>query len=276
MVLRVARPADPVLERDPQQPTPGEVAVGAVVLAAHPDPMLFQVAQRDLERLAARVGDLPADLLTTAAGQKRDALGAGEAVVQGGHALVHPLAAVPPRLIERRAVQLVGVDAEHLAADPLDRLDLDPLGAAERAGRLHRPNVIGERLGAGELLQLDNAPLASAGLEGSEQRRGCQLGARVGAQQRLAALRAGGRVQTAEHGVDLLGGGLADQAAAGGGLTDEPAWRFPFAGEVLFAVLGDLVQPVGLLASLERLHRQRHVASSRRPGSLACIADAAV
>jgi hypothetical protein len=43
--------------------------------------------------------------------------------------------------------------------------------------------------------------------------------------------------------VDLLGGGLADQAAGGGDLADEPAGRFPFAGEVLFAVLGDLVQP---------------------------------
>src|SRR5215211_1987569 len=32
------------------------------------------------------------------------------------------------------------------------------------------------------------------------------------------------------------------------------------AGEVLFAVAGDLVQPVGLLARLQCLHRQRHPA----------------
>ncbi len=213
VVLRVTGPADPVLERDPQQPALGQGAVGAVVVAAHPDPMLLQVADGDLEGLAAGLGDLAADLPAASARQQRHALGAGEAVVQGGHPRIHPLAPVGPCPVERRAVQLVGVQAEDLAADPLDGLDLDPLGGAERARRLDRADVVGECLGAGELLQLPSTLLGGTGLEGGQQRRGGQLGPRVGTQERLAALRAGGGVQAAEHGVDLLGGGLADQAA---------------------------------------------------------------
>ena len=55
----------------------------------------------------------------------------------------------------------------------------------------------------------------------------------------------------------LLRGGGAHQAAGGRLLADVPPRGLPFAGEVLFAVFGDLVEPVAFLADLERLHRQR-------------------
>jgi hypothetical protein len=60
--------------------------------------------------------------------------------------------------------------------------------------------------------------------ERRQERPGRQLGARVGPQQGLAALLAGGRVQAAEHCPDLLSGGDPDQAAGGCGLAQEAAW----------------------------------------------------
>ena len=90
--------------------------------------------------------------------------------------------------LERLAIQLARVGAEDLAAEPLDRLDLDPLGAAQPAGRLDRAHVTLERLGAGQFLQLLDALVVGAGLERLQQRPGGQLGARVGAKQRRAAL----------------------------------------------------------------------------------------
>jgi hypothetical protein len=61
---------------------------------------------------------------------------------------------VLPCGIERLPIQAAGVDLEQRAADPLYRLDLDPPGAARAAGRLDRPHVAGQRLGAGQSGQL--------------------------------------------------------------------------------------------------------------------------
>jgi hypothetical protein len=61
-----------------------------------------------------------------------------------------------------------------------------------------------------------------------------------------------------EHGPHLLGAGHAFQATLSSGGAEEAAWGFSAAGEVRFAVAGDLVRPVGLLARLQRLDRQRH------------------
>src|SRR5215211_3766474 len=60
-------------------------------------------------------------------------------------------------------------------------------------------------------------------LERGQQRPGGQLGARIGAQERSAALLAGGWVEALEHGPHLLGAGLAVQAGRGGGAAHEPA-----------------------------------------------------
>jgi hypothetical protein len=152
----------------------------------------------------------------------------------------------------------VGVDPEQLAAEALDGLHLDPLGAAEPAGRLDRAHVTLERLGAGQLLQILNAALDRLGLGGLQQWPGGQLGARVGAPQRRAPLLAGGGVEALEHRPHLIGGGDPLQAVGLGGAADEAAWGLSASGEVLLAVAGDLVQPVGLLARLQRLDRQRH------------------
>jgi hypothetical protein len=279
--LRIARAAQPVLERHRQHAAPDVVAVGAVVVAAHPDPVALQVADAHLEGLGTGVGDLPPDAVAAAGGQQRHALGAGEAVVERLHALVDPLAAVLPRLVEPVSVQLARVGAEDLAAQPLDRLHLDPPGAAGPAGRLHRTHVALERLRPGQVLQVLDALLGGAGLQRLlqrlQQRPGGQLGAWVGAPQRRTADLAGGWVQALEHRPHLLGAGDALQAVGVGGAADEAAWGLSAAGEVLFAVAGDLVQPVGLLARLQRLHRQRHqpdppTAVRRQP----CIADADV
>jgi hypothetical protein len=47
-------------------------------------------------------------------------------VVEGLHPLIDPLAPVLPGASECFAIQFVGVQVEDLAAQPLDRLDLDP------------------------------------------------------------------------------------------------------------------------------------------------------
>jgi hypothetical protein len=162
---------------------------------------------------------------------------------------------VLPGASEGFAVQLARIDVEDLAAEPLDRLDLDPFGAAQPAGRLDRPDVPLERLAPGELLQVLSALFGRTGLERRQQRPGGQLGARVSPVKRRTALLPSGRVQALEHRPHLLRAGDSLQAGGGGGAADEPAWGLAAAGEVLFAVAGDLVQPVGLLACLECLDR---------------------
>jgi hypothetical protein len=199
-------------------------------------------------------------------------------VVEGLHPLVDPLALVLPRLVEPLAVQLARIEAEDLATEPLDRLHLDPPGPACPAGGLDSAHVALERLGPRELLQVLHTARGRPGFEGVQQRCGCQLGARVGPPQRRTAQLAGGGVEALEHGLYLFGARHAFQTGGGGGAADEPAWGLAAAGEVLFAVAGDLVQPVGLLARLERLHRQRHPGPTLPPPSWRqpCIADANV
>src|ERR671912_457996 len=106
---------------------------------------------------------------------------------------------------------------------------------------------------------------------------GGQFGRGAGPPQRRTALLAGGRVQALEHRPHLLGAGGPLQAGRGRGAAHEPAWRLTASGEVLFAVAGDLVQPVALLACLQRLHRQGHQRDppAHASGQL-CIADADV
>ncbi len=239
VVLRVAGAAHAVLERDPQQPPAG------------------LVADRHLERLRAGRGDLPAYPVAATAGQQADALRAREAVVKRRHPPVDPLALVLPRLVESLAVQAVRVDAEHLAGDPLDGLDLDPPGGARRAGCLYRADVPGERLGRGEGVELLDTLRSGLVLQGRQQRRRRELRPRVGAQKGGAAHLAGRRVQPAEQRPHLLGGRGPLKAAGRGVLADPAARGLPAAGEVRLAVTGDLVQPVALLADLERLDRQR-------------------
>jgi hypothetical protein len=254
-----------VLERHRQHAGVDVVAVGAVVVAAHPDPVPLQVANAYVEGLGPRLGDLPPEPITTTRREQRDALGAREAVVKRLHALVDPLAAMLPRSVEPLPVQLVGIDIEDLAAQPLHRLDLHPPAPAGPAGCLDGAHVILERLRRGELLHVLDAALDRPGLEGLQQRSGGQLGARVGAPQRRTPHFARCRVEALEHRPHLLGGGDPLQAALGGSGADEAAWGLSAAGEVLLAVAGDLVQPVGLLTRLQRLHRQRHPGLTSRP-----------
>jgi hypothetical protein len=164
--LRVAGAAHAVLERHRHQATGRLVAVGAVVVAADPDPMGLQVADADLQRLSPCLGDLPANLVAAAGAQQRHALGGAEAVVEGLHPLVDPLAAVLPRPLKGLAVQLARVGAEDLVAQALDRLDLHPPGAAQPAGRLDRAHVALERLRPRERLQILHALLNGSGPEG--------------------------------------------------------------------------------------------------------------
>jgi hypothetical protein len=124
--MRVTGAADPVLERDPQQPTNGPLAVGAVVVASDSDTVALQVGDRHLQGLRPGGGDLGADALATAGGQQRDALGRVEAVVEHRHPAIHPLAAILPGPVEALPVQLMRVDAEDLAAQPLHGLNLHP------------------------------------------------------------------------------------------------------------------------------------------------------
>jgi hypothetical protein len=131
---------------------------------------------------------------------------------------------VLPRLLERLPVQRQRVDLQQHAAEPLHRLDLHPLGAAGPAGRLDRPHVTGERLGTGQPGQVVNAAVGGVLPQRRQQRRGRQLGAWIGAQQRPTALLAGRRVEAAEHRPDLLGGGDPGKAAGGGGRADVVAW----------------------------------------------------
>jgi hypothetical protein len=140
------------------------------VVAPDTDPMPLQVADAHVEGFRSRFGDLLAELVAAAGGQQRHALGGAEAVVEGLHALVDPLAAVLPGPLESLAVQRARVEVEDLAAQPLDRLDLHPPGAAQPAGRLHRAHVALERLGPGEMLQVINALLGGPVLEGVQQR----------------------------------------------------------------------------------------------------------
>ena len=75
-------------------------------------------------------------------------------MVEGLYSLVDPLAPMLPSAGEGFAVQLARVGAQDLAAEPLDRLDLDPLSAAQPTRCLDRAHVPLERLGPGQLLQL--------------------------------------------------------------------------------------------------------------------------
>jgi hypothetical protein len=118
----------------------------------------------------------------------------------------------------------VRVGAEHLAAEALDRLDLDPLGATQPAGRLHRAHIPLERLGGGQRLQVVHALLGAAGLEGRQHRPGGQLGTWISPPQRRTPLLPGGGIQALEHRPHLLGAGLAVQAGCGCGAAQEPAW----------------------------------------------------
>jgi hypothetical protein len=93
-------------------------------------------------------------------------------VVEGLHPLVDPLASMLPGPLEPLPIQCAGVGAEHLAAQPFDRLDLDPPDAAEPAGGLHRPHITLERLGPGQCLQVLDVALGRFGLEGLQQRPG--------------------------------------------------------------------------------------------------------
>jgi hypothetical protein len=224
MKLRVAGAAQTVLERHRQQPAAHVVAVGAVMVAAHPDPVALQVADSDLKSLRPSLGYLPPGSITTTGREQGDALGGAEAVVERLHPLVDPLAAVLPRPLEPLPVQLAGVEAEDLAAQPLDRLDLDPPGPAELAGRLDRAHVPLERLGPRERLQVGGAPLGGPGLERLQQRPGRQLGAWVGPPQRHTPHLTRGGVQALEHRPHLLGTRDSLQAACLRDVADEPAW----------------------------------------------------
>jgi hypothetical protein len=177
----VASAAYAVLEGHRHQPPDRLVAVGAVVVAAHPEAVALQVADRHSEGLGAAFGQQPPDLGTAGGSQQRHALGGGEAVVEGLHPLIDPLASVLPGASECFAVQLAGIGAEDLAAEPLDRLDLDPLGTPQPAGGLDRAHVALERLRAREVLQLTHALLGGPSRERLEQRPGRQLRARLGA-----------------------------------------------------------------------------------------------
>jgi hypothetical protein len=219
----VAGAAHAVLEGHRHQPPDHLVAVDPVVLSTDPDAVVLQVADRDLEGLGPSLGQQPPGLGAAAGGQQRHALGRAEAVVEGLHPLVDPLAPMLPRLVEPVPVQLAWIGAQDLAAEPLDRLDLDPLGGVESAGRLHGAHVRLQRLGSRQRLQVVGALLGGSGLEGRQQRPGGQLGAWVSPPQRRAALSSGGRVEALEHGPHLLGAGGPLQAGRGGRAADEPA-----------------------------------------------------
>jgi hypothetical protein len=130
VAVGVAGAAHAVLEGHRHQPPGRLVVVGAVVIAADPEAVALEVADRRLEGVGASVGQQPAGLGAADGGQQRHALGAGEAVIEGLHSLIDPLAPVLPRPLEPVPIQLAGVSPEHLAAEPLDRLYLHPLGAA--------------------------------------------------------------------------------------------------------------------------------------------------
>ena len=95
-------------------------------------------------------------------------------MVVGLDSLVDPFAPMLPGPLQLLPIQLTRVDAEDLAAQPLDRLDLDPPGAAQPTGRLDRPHITLERLGPGQFLQAFNTLLVGACFQG-RQRPGGQL-----------------------------------------------------------------------------------------------------
>jgi hypothetical protein len=213
-----------MLECHRKQPAADVVAVAAVVVAAYPDPVGLQVGDADLEGVGPGFGDLLAELVAAAGGQQRDALGGAEAVVEGLHPLVDPLAAVLPRPLESLPVQLARVHPQDLAAEPLDRLDLHPPSTTLAAGRLDRAHVALERLGPREGLQVLHTALGRLGLEGLQQRPGGQLGARVGAPQRRTAHLTRRGVQALEHRLHLLRARDPFQAARCSCRADEAAW----------------------------------------------------
>ena len=137
---------------------------------------------RDVEGLGPTLGQQPPDLGAAAGGQQRHALGGAEAVVEGLHPRIDPLAPMLPRLLEPLPIQLTRVDAEDLAAQPVDRLDLDSPRAAQPAGGLDRAHIPLERLGPGELLQVLDTVLGGPYFQRVQQGPGGQLGARIGAQ----------------------------------------------------------------------------------------------
>jgi len=224
VAVGVAGAAQAMLEGHRHQPPSRLVPVGAVVVAADPDTVALQILNAGLEGLGPALGQQPPDPWAAASGQQRHALGRGKAVVEGLHPRIDPLALVLPGAGEGFAVQLARVSAQDLATEPLDRLDLDPPGAAQLAGRLYRPHIPLERLGPGQRLQLRHALLGGPGLERGQQWPGGQLGPRVSPPERRASLLAGGRVQALEHRLHLLGRGDPLQAAGLGGAADEPAW----------------------------------------------------
>jgi hypothetical protein len=93
-------------------------------------------------------------------------------VVEGLHPRVDSLAAVLPGLVEPLPIQRAWAGAQHLAAQPLDGLDLDPLGAAQPAGRLDRPHIALERVRPGQRLQVLDALFGGPSLEGVKQQPG--------------------------------------------------------------------------------------------------------
>jgi hypothetical protein len=105
-------------------------------------------------------------------------------VVEGLDSLVDPLAPMLPGGPECFAVQLARVGAQDLAAEPLDRLDLDPPRAPQPTRCLDRPHIRLERLRAGQFLHFGDFSLGGASLERLQQLPDGQFGARIGAQQR--------------------------------------------------------------------------------------------
>jgi hypothetical protein len=224
VAVGVACAAHAVLEGHRHQAADRLVAVSPVVVAADPEAVALQVADGELQGFGAAVGQQPPHLGAAAGGQQRDALGGAEAVVEGLHPLIDPLPPMLPGRLEGFAVQVTRGDLEDLAAQPLDRLDLDPPGAAQPAGCLDRADVALERLAPGELLQVLDAVVGGPGLEGLQQRPGGQLGTRVGPQERCTALLPGGGIEALEHRPHLLGAGDPLQTTGLGGAADEPAW----------------------------------------------------
>jgi hypothetical protein len=105
---------------------------------------------------------------------------------------------------------------------------------------------------------------------------GVHPGAGVSPPQRRYPLLSGQRVLTCEQPPyrRLLSDALEPHALSE--RPDPPAGRLALTRVVLTAVMGDLVQPVGLLTHPQRRHPKRQPNTSPRPQQTACIADAAV
>jgi hypothetical protein len=207
--LRVALAAGAVVEGGTREPQ-ALMALGAVVAAADPDRLAFQVGEDLADRRVPCGLHLPAHVRAAAGGEQADRLHVGERQIERGDPGIDPLPGMLCRLLIGVAVQVANIPAQHRPAESC-------CGC-----RVHLPRL-GERLklppealvAVGEVGELHSARGRQAP-QRRHQRSGIELRARVSAPDCRHTLFSGGGVLPGEEPMyGLISGDRAEASILG-------------------------------------------------------------